>query len=123
MAIVRATTEYAAMSQGAPTSGNCFQSSFRQEGTMSGDEGKIAYGVGHTAPLSDDLTEFTDFLAELNKEPERGAAAAAAAFVDELLRRILKAFLVQTKSATTLLTHGGPLSEFGARINACHGHG
>ena len=70
---------------------------------MSDSEVRHVYAVGHTAPLSDDDKQFTDFLDELNKETERGVALTAAAFVDELLKRILEAFLIPNKSTPVFL--------------------
>ena len=65
------------------------------------------------------LKEFGEFLDDFNKETERGAALAAAAFIDDLLQRILMAFLVNKSSAEKLLSgFNAPLSSFSARIAA-----
>src|SRR5258708_6260118 len=65
------------------------------------------------------LKDFGEFLDEFNKETERGAALAAAAFIDDLLQHILLAFLVDKSSAEILLSgFGAPLSSFSARIAA-----
>jgi hypothetical protein len=65
------------------------------------------------------LKEFGEFLDDFNKETERGAALAAAAFIDDLLQRILMAFLVNKSAGEKLLTgFNAPLSSFSARIAA-----
>jgi mannitol operon repressor len=65
------------------------------------------------------LKEFGEFLEEFNKETERGAALAAAAFLDDLLQEILKAFLIDNKSAEKILVEfNAPLSSFSSRIAA-----
>lgn len=65
------------------------------------------------------LKEFGEFLDDFNKETERGAALAAAAFIDDLLQRVLMAFLVNKSSAEKLLSgFNAPLSSFSARIAA-----
>ncbi|WP_247494140.1 transcriptional regulator [Bradyrhizobium sp. 164] len=65
------------------------------------------------------LHGFGEFLDDFNKETERGAALAAAAFIDDLLQRILAAFLVNKASANKLLSRSNaPLSSFSARIAA-----
>jgi len=63
------------------------------------------------------LKDFDEFLGEFNKETERGAALAAAAFLDDLLGQILKAFLIDDEPADKLLSgFGAPLSSFSTRI-------
>ena len=78
-------------------------------------------------PLSEThphLKDFVDFLPEFNKETERGAALAAAAFVDDLLQRTLEAFLLDTNTASSLLNgFNAPLGSFSARIAATHAMG
>jgi mannitol operon repressor len=65
------------------------------------------------------LKQFGEFLDDFNKETERGAALAAAAFIDDLLQRILMAFLIAKEPAEKLLTgFNAPLSSLSARIAA-----
>ena len=70
------------------------------------------------------LKEFASFLDDFNKETERGAALAAAAFLDDLLRKTLEGFLVQSETARSLLVgFNAPLGSFAARIAAAHAMG
>jgi mannitol operon repressor len=78
-------------------------------------------------PLSEThphLKEFMEFLAEFNKETERGAALAAAAMIDDQLARTIEAFLVPNKGSKALLDgFNAPLGSFSARIAAGFGLG
>jgi mannitol operon repressor len=73
-------------------------------------------------PLSEThphLTGFAEFLADFNRETERGAALAAAAVLDELLGRTIAGFLIPNKGSNALLDgFNAPLGTFSARI-AC----
>jgi mannitol operon repressor len=70
------------------------------------------------------LKHFGEFLEEFNKETERGAALAAAAFIDDLLQRILTAFLLNKSSADKLLSgSAAPVGTFSARIAAARALG
>jgi hypothetical protein len=70
------------------------------------------------------LKGFTEFLAEFNKETERGAALAAAAMIDDQLGRTIEAFLVPNKGSKALLDgFNAPLGSFSARIAAAFGLG
>ena len=63
------------------------------------------------------LNGFMDFLADFNKETERGTALAAAAMLDELLGRIIDSFLIPNKGSKALLDgFNAPLGTFSARI-------
>ncbi|SYZ53810.1 hypothetical protein CPBF367_18870 [Xanthomonas arboricola pv. juglandis] len=65
------------------------------------------------------LNGFINFLADFNKETERGAALAAAAMLDELLSRVIESFLIQNKGSKALLDgFNAPLGAFSARIAA-----
>jgi len=65
------------------------------------------------------LKEFLAFLPELNKETERGAVLVSCSFLDELLRRILLAYLIEGKHSTDLVDgFNAPLGTFSARIRA-----
>lgn len=71
-------------------------------------------------PLSEShphLAEFSAFLADFNRETERGAALAAAAMIDSLLERILAAFLISNAGLKSLLEGvNAPLGTFAAKI-------
>lgn len=70
------------------------------------------------------LKDFAAFLEEFNKETERGAALAAAAFLDDLLLRIISAFLRQTDASSDLLNgFNAPLGSLAARIAASYALG
>jgi hypothetical protein len=45
---------------------------------MAPENPDYAFGIGHTGELQAHLKPFTEFLAEFNKETERGAALTAA---------------------------------------------
>lgn len=83
-----------------------------------------AFAVGHTGTLPEHLKPFTEFLSEFNKETERGAALTAAAFLDDLLQKVIEAFLVKNKSGKDLCDgFNAPLGTLSARIAACHALG
>jgi hypothetical protein len=70
------------------------------------------------------LKAFSEFLAEFNKETERGAALAAAAFLDNLLRRVISNFLIPNDSGFSLVEgFNAPFGTLSARIAACHAMG
>jgi len=70
------------------------------------------------------LRDFGEFLTELNKETERGAALAAAAFLDSLLERTLLAFIIPNNSKLALTSgFNAPLGSLSARNVACHALG
>lgn len=72
----------------------------------------------HSRPVPH-LDGFLVFLTEFNKETDRGAALAAAAMIDELLRRVLSGFLVANKGAKALLDgFNAPLGTLSSRIAA-----
>ena len=88
------------------------------------NERRIASAIGHIGPIAPHLMPFAEFLEEFNKETARGAALAAAAFLDDLLEQVLTAFLIANDSRKSL-TNGfnAPLGTFSARIAACHAMG
>ena len=93
----------------------------------SDDSEVFALGTERTPPLSEThphLKEFMAFLEEFNRETPRGAALAAAAFLDNLLGRIISAFLIPNDSGFAL-TNGfnAPLGTLAAKIAACHAMG
>ena len=85
------------------------------------DDRRIAFMVGGYNP---DTKEFTDFLGDFNKESDRGAVLASAAYIDSLLASTLRAFLIDNKSAADMVDeYPGAMSSFSSRITACHAMG
>lgn len=74
--------------------------------------------------LEEDSNYFSEFLAEFQKESDRGAALVGAALLDARLERILRSHFVAGKSANDLLDGGNaPLASFSSRIKCCHALG
>jgi len=70
------------------------------------------------------LKGFMDFLTHLNSESERGQVLISASMVDNLLLEILKSFLLDSKSASKLISgFNAPLGTFSSRIEAAHALG
>lgn len=73
-----------------------------------------------TKPFSEThphLQGFVEFLADFNKETDRGTALAAAAMLDDLLGKIIEAFLVPNKGSKALLDgFNAPLGSLSSRI-------
>jgi hypothetical protein len=91
---------------------------------MAPENPDFAFAVGHTGTIEPHLKPFTEFLAEFNKETERGAALTAAAFLDDLLQKVIEAFLIKNKSGKSLSDgFNAPLGTLSARIAACHALG
>jgi mannitol operon repressor len=89
--------------------------------TSNDDNRRIAFMVGGVNP---DTQEFADFLGDFNKESDRGAVLASAAYIDSLLAKTLKAFLIDNKSAADMVDeYPGALSTFSSRIQACNSMG
>ncbi|WP_186126132.1 MltR family transcriptional regulator [Burkholderia gladioli] len=71
-----------------------------------------------------DLKYFGQFLAEFQKESERGAALVGAALLDARLERILRSHFIEGKCADELLDGGNaPLGSFSSRIKCCYALG
>jgi DNA-binding MltR family transcriptional regulator len=71
--------------------------------------------------LSADIARFVE---DFQKETDRGAALAAAAFLDDVLTAMLcAAFIDDPKTATRLLEYPGPISTFGARADLAYAMG
>jgi hypothetical protein len=70
------------------------------------------------------LKEFMGFLPELNKESDRGQVLIACSYLDDLMRRILLAFLID-RDITTRLIEGfsAPLGTFSTRTSAAYALG
>jgi mannitol operon repressor len=70
------------------------------------------------------LREAAMFLAELSRESDRGKVLIATGFMEQQLRNVLAAFMLEGVDATSLLDGGSaPLSTFSARTAACHALG
>jgi DNA-binding MltR family transcriptional regulator len=70
------------------------------------------------------LAEFNAFLEELNKESDRGAALISTAMLDDLLEKIILAFLLDNRDAKKLLAgFNAPLGTFSSRILAAYALG
>ena len=66
------------------------------------------------------LNDFLPFLDELNRESPRGMVLMAAGFLEEQLRKILLAFMMDEEPARQLVEgYSAPLGTFSARIGSC----
>ena len=66
-----------------------------------------------------ELDEFTKFGAVFERESDRGAALVAAAMLDDRLKAMLAAFLIESSEAEQLLAgFNAPLGTFSARATA-----
>jgi mannitol operon repressor len=94
---------------------------------MTEEDKKYAFAMRHTKPLNETyphLKGFVEFLEDFNKETDRGAALAAAAYIDHLLERTLSSFFIPNHSSFGLTSDAhAPLSTFSARSAACHAMG
>jgi mannitol operon repressor len=89
---------------------------------MSDDDGRKF--VSLSGGYNPDTKDFTDFLEEFNKESDRGAALSSAAYVDDLLADIARAFLIENRSSASLVDeYPGALSSFSSRILIAHAMG
>ena len=67
------------------------------------------------------LTEFLAFLPEVSKESDRGVVLICCSFVDELLRRTLAAFFIESEGRRAMLEgFNATLGTFSSRIAACY---
>lgn len=73
--------------------------------------------------LSNDQKLFIGFLVGMDKETDRGVALSGAAWIDELLKQTILAFLVEKSGPDLVEEYPSPLSEFAARIAAAHALG
>src|SRR5580704_4285319 len=70
------------------------------------------------------LGEFFDFLPELNKESDRGRVLISCSYLDELMRRILLAFVIDRDSSPRLFDgFNAPLGTFSTRTAAAYALG
>lgn len=94
---------------------------------MSDDGKEVDFEFPPSRPFSithPHLKDFSEFLTEFNKETERGAALAAAAFLDDLLGRVISNFLISNDSGHALMDgFNAPFGTLSARIAACHAMG
>lgn len=86
------------------------------------DNRRIAHAVGYSNEIPPHLKPFTDFLGDFNKESDRGAVLASAAYIDDLLGQSLSAFIVEDAQKKELVDDG-PLSTLSSRIMMCHALG
>jgi mannitol operon repressor len=71
-----------------------------------------------------DIDEFRKYIDELNQESDRGAVLVSVAMIDDLLEKIILAFLIESKNTTELLSgFNAPLGTFSARILAAYSLG
>src|ERR1700721_2764172 len=85
---------------------------------MSDDKFRVSH------PNLPHLAEFQLFLDELNKESDRGAALISTAMLDDLLEKIILAFLLDNKDTKKLLSgFNAPLGTFSARTLAAYSLG
>ena len=71
-----------------------------------------------------EVQQLAHFLAEFNKESDRGVALVAASMLDERIREILSNFLVQASTSKELLVGlNAPLGTFSARAAAAYSLG
>jgi len=69
-------------------------------------------------PVEPEVQTLSYFLAEFNKETDRGAALVAASMLDERLKEILSAYFIEGKATQELLSGlSAPLGTFSARAN------
>lgn len=67
------------------------------------------------------LGEYLNFRLHLDNESDRGCALMAAAFLDELLKDLLKAYLIDDSNSVQQLFSGtGALGTFSSRIELCY---
>jgi mannitol operon repressor len=70
------------------------------------------------------LEEFSRFLPELNKESDRGRVLISCSYLDELMRRILLAFLIDRDTSPRLVDgFNAPLGTFSTRTAAAYALG
>ena len=66
------------------------------------------------------LKQLVLFLNEFNSESQRGAALLAASMLDEQLKSMLEAFLIEGEQSTRLVSgYNAPLGTFASRLGAC----
>lgn len=71
-----------------------------------------------------EIERLGSFLATLNQESDRGSALVTASILDELIKEILQAFLVQSRTSKELLDgFNAPLGSFSARVAAAYALG
>lgn len=70
------------------------------------------------------LKEFLGFLPELNKESDRGRVLITCSYLDDLMRRILLAFVIERDSSQRLVEgFNAPLGTFSTRTAAAYALG
>lgn len=72
----------------------------------------------------EDVKYFSAFLAEFQKETDRGAALVGAALIDTRLERLLRSHFIESKVADELIDSGNaPLGSFNSRIKMSYALG
>jgi mannitol operon repressor len=72
----------------------------------------------------EDIKYFSAFLAEFQKETDRGAALVGAALIDTRLDAVLRSHLVDSKAVDELMEGGNaPLGTFSSRIKMAYALG
>jgi mannitol operon repressor len=62
-------------------------------------------------------------ITELNRETDRGAALFSASILDDVLKAILAAFLIDSSISNELFNHTKPLGSFSSRQDFCYALG
>jgi mannitol operon repressor len=76
-------------------------------------------GRWHMNKAEPEMIELGQFLAEFNRESDRGAALVAASMLDERLKEILHAFMLDSPASQELLSgFSAPLGTFSSRAVA-----
>jgi DNA-binding MltR family transcriptional regulator len=71
-----------------------------------------------------EINDLSRFLNLFNKESDRGAALIAASFLDNSLKEIIEAFLIESKSSKELIDgFNAPIGTFSSRINLANSLG
>ena len=81
--------------------------------------GRVPFEISHPH-----LKEFAGFLPELNKESDRGRVLISCSYLDDLMRQILLAFLVERDNSKRLVDgFNAPLGTFSTRTSAAYALG
>ena len=71
-----------------------------------------------------DVEDLSRFMAELNRESDRGLPLVGAALIDDRLQETLRSFFCEGQTSAKLLDEpNAPLSTFSAHFGACHALG
>lgn len=71
-----------------------------------------------------EIIEMSNFLNIFNKETDRGSALVAASYLDEALKKIINAYLIESKITDELINgFNAPIGTFSSRINMSYSLG